>query len=560
MPISRPPHGEDLRRLGAMSEMLKVRAQNTPNMTVRISRGGFWKDENFWVETPDASTVAISAPITGARYDLVCLRDNGLPTVVQGTASSNPDLPAVPPRFLPLAAMYIQAGATSITNDVIYDVRPFFKAGLPPADHQMLLNRNNMNAHSISAITGLQAELDSRITMADVNLLIANKADINGTTSEIFVLNKDQAGVAGPDVSIMVERGAELNVGIRWNEAAELWEFTNDGTLWQSFNAPILSPNVVGYDNLTTALKAMLDGKALLAHTHDDRYYTETEMDAMLLGKSDSGHTHSAAEIVSGLLSHDRLPTNINPSKLADGTVSDLEFQRLNGVTAPIQTQLDGKAPVVHKHDASDIETGVLDVARIPTGIDAANLANGTVSNTEFQYLNNVSSNIQTQLDGKAASVHTHSATDIVSGVLHLDRIPAGITAAKIGSQIVSDTEFDTLNGVTSSIQTQLNGKASSVHTHTSGHISDFTTAAQAAAVAQTITNGVTTSAPSQNAVYDALVLKQDAEGASLTLAGQASDPASPAAGHFVLYVLSSDGLLRIKDSSGTVTVVGAQA
>ena len=37
----------------------------------------------------------------------------------------------------------------------------------------------------------------------------------------------------------------------------------------------------------------------------------------------------------------------------------------------------------------------------IGTGIDATKIADGTISNTEFQYLNNVSSNIQTQLNNK---------------------------------------------------------------------------------------------------------------------------------------------------------------
>ena len=30
------------------------------------------------------------------------------------------------------------------------------------------------------------------------------------------------------------------------------------------------------------------------AHTHDDRYYTETEMNTKLNGKADSGHTHTS--------------------------------------------------------------------------------------------------------------------------------------------------------------------------------------------------------------------------------------------------------------------------
>lgn len=40
--------------------------------------------------------------------------------------------------------------------------------------------------------------------------------------------------------------------------------------------------------------------------THDDRYYTETEVDALLSGKSDTGHKHSGADITSGTLALNR--------------------------------------------------------------------------------------------------------------------------------------------------------------------------------------------------------------------------------------------------------------
>jgi hypothetical protein len=47
------------------------------------------------------------------------------------------------------------------------------------------------------------------------------------------------------------------------------------------------------------------------------------------------------------------------------------------------------------------IDNGVVTDAKLGTGIDAAKLANGTVSNGEFEALNGVNSAIQTQLDGK---------------------------------------------------------------------------------------------------------------------------------------------------------------
>lgn len=40
------------------------------------------------------------------------------------------------------------------------------------------------------------------------------------------------------------------------------------------------------------ALKTLVDGKAAMGHTHDDRYYTESEINTKLAGKADSGHIH----------------------------------------------------------------------------------------------------------------------------------------------------------------------------------------------------------------------------------------------------------------------------
>ena len=52
---------------------------------------------------------------------------------------------------------------------------------------------------------------------------------------------------------------------------------------------------------------------------------------------------------------------------------------------------------------AVTIANSAVEDAMVATGIDAAKLANGSVSNTEFQYINSLSSNAQTQIDAKAA-------------------------------------------------------------------------------------------------------------------------------------------------------------
>lgn len=44
-------------------------------------------------------------------------------------------------------------------------------------------------------------------------------------------------------------------------------------------------------------LQSALDSKSETGHTHDDRYYTETEMNTKLNGKANSSHTHTASQI-----------------------------------------------------------------------------------------------------------------------------------------------------------------------------------------------------------------------------------------------------------------------
>lgn len=46
-----------------------------------------------------------------------------------------------------------------------------------------------------------------------------------------------------------------------------------------------------------TNLQSALNGKSATGHNHDDRYYTETEMNTKLNGKANSSHTHTASQI-----------------------------------------------------------------------------------------------------------------------------------------------------------------------------------------------------------------------------------------------------------------------
>lgn len=82
--------------------------------------------------------------------------------------------------------------------------------------------------------------------------------------------------------------------------------------------------------------------------------------------------------------------------------------------------------------------------------IASAAPAPSTVSATELGYLDGVTSSVQTQLDGKQAA-----------------------------NAAVSTTELGYLDGVTSAIQTQIDGKSSTAHTHSGVYVANLAFNAQ---------------------------------------------------------------------------------
>jgi hypothetical protein len=102
----------------------------------------------------------------------------------------------------------------------------------------------------------------------------------------------------------------------------------------------------------------------------------------------------------------------------------------------------------------------VITNAKVATAaaIDATKIGGGAVSNTEFSYLDGVTSAIQTQLNAKQATI-TGAATTIVSSDLTASRAAISNSSGKIAVSTVTDTELGYVSGVTSAIQTQLGTK-----------------------------------------------------------------------------------------------------
>jgi hypothetical protein len=125
------------------------------------------------------------------------------------------------------------------------------------------------------------------------------------------------------------------------------------------------------------------------------------------------------------------------------GSVNNQEITYLDGVTSPIQGQIDSKAPL-----ASPTLTGTVTLPGSTTI--------GEVNNLEIGYLNGVTSSIQGQIDDKleistASSTYAPLASPTLTGTVTLPE------STSIGD--ISSLEIGYLNGVTSSIQGQIDDK-----------------------------------------------------------------------------------------------------
>ena len=129
---------------------------------------------------------------------------------------------------------------------------------------------------------------------------------------------------------------------------------------------------------------------------------------------------------------------NVNNTSDANKPVSIAQQDALNA-------KVDENAPIVAAtktkitYDAKGLVTAgdILDAADMPTGINAANIGAGAVSSTEFGYLDGVTSAIQTQINGKQATlvsgtnIKTINSTSLLgSGDISISANPSGVSGA----------------------------------------------------------------------------------------------------------------------------------
>lgn len=340
-------------------------------------------------------------------------------------------------------------------------------------------------------------------------------------------------------------------------------------------------------DGVTSNIQTQLNGKAAASHTHDDRYYTESETDDILAAKANTSHTHSAANITSGTLALDRIPT------ITDAKIQGMSASKLAGTIpqANLPSYVDdvleynGKANFPEKGESGKIYVDISTNRTYRWGGSSyveisSSLALGTTSGTAFRgdYGNIAYQHATAKGSAFASGLykittnaqgHVTAATAVTKSDITALGIPGSdtntnttYTLSKSGSTItlngsngsstsVTDAnttytlssfgvtataaELNYTDGVTSNIQTQLNGKAASSHSHGIASTTAAGFLRQLNGSTSNFLRGDGTWATPPNTTYSAM------KGATASAAGSAGLVPAPSAGAATRY-LRSDG------------------
>lgn len=214
-------------------------------------------------------------------------------------------------------------------------------------------NVDNTSDANKPVSTATQTALDLKAPLASPtftgtastnDLTVSGNLTVSGTTTSIntetltvndnvIVLNNNATGAPTEDAGIEVERGSSTNVVLRWNETADVWELTNDGSTYSAIAtaASVANATALTIDNLTDVTITSAANKDFLMYNG-----TAWVDQPITLGTDTTGNYMAGVSAGTGI-SVTHTPGEGSTATIAvDATVATLASPALTGTpTAP---------------------------------------------------------------------------------------------------------------------------------------------------------------------------------------------------------------------------------
>lgn len=306
-----------------------------------------------------------------------------------------------------------------------------------------------------------ETEIDSMVST--INAAVSGKADASHThTVDTALSGTSTNPVQNKVINSALAGKANTSHGnhVPATQTANNAVFLRNDNSWQT----VTPANIGAYtkseiDSKVSTLNTAINGKAAASHSHDDRYYTESEIDAKfdaIIGEGASTTLDTIGEISSAIEDNQDMLETLNSAIGTKANASDLTSHTGNksnphSVTASqvgaytkaeVDSKLSGKADSGHTHTVdsslSSTSTNPVQNKVVKSALDSkANTSHGnhvpatqTADNTKFLRNDNTwqsvtpsnigaytkaeidskVSTLNTAINGKAASNHTHSA------------------------------------------------------------------------------------------------------------------------------------------------------
>ena len=177
--------------------------------------------------------------------------------------------------------------------------------------------------------------------------------------------------------------------------------------------------------------------------------------DAVNKSYVDNYITGAGSTIAKNNLTASRVVVSDTSGKISVSGVTTAELGYLSGATSNIQTQLNNKAASSHTHNYLPLAGGTMSGA-INLGTNKITNLGAPTSGTDAT----TKTYVDTQIATKQTTI-TGAASTITSSNLTSNRVTISDNGGKIGISDITTTELNYLDNVTSNIQTQLNNKLS---------------------------------------------------------------------------------------------------
>ena len=403
---------------------------------------------------------------------------------------------------------------TITTKDTTYEAVTQSANGLMTANDKKKLDGIELGAQK-NTVTGVKGSDESAYRTGNVSISPANigLGNVNNTSdADKPISTATQSALSGKQATIT---GAATTITDNNLTANRVLISNNSGKVTVS---EVTSAELGYLDGITSNVQSQLDGKSANGHTHDNRYYTESEIDSLLSNKAGvSVATTSANGLMSSsdktklngidsganktVVDNALSDTSVNPvqnkvvtsalkgkqatlsagtnisivdnvisavdtkyvvaTQSANGLMSSADKTKLDGID---KTKLDG---ISESADAVSFTRSLTSGTKIGTitinGTDTHLYCNPptTVDDALSKDSTNPVQNkvINSALSGKQNNI-TGGATSIVSNNLTASRVLVSDGSGKVSVSAVTSTELGYLDGVTSNVQTQLNSKA----------------------------------------------------------------------------------------------------